>query len=268
MLAIDVQQGLNEAWSHVATFAPKLVAFVVIVFVGDVIAMAVAWSVGRVLERIGFDGWVQRGILRRPLERAGVDAFDVLWAVTFWAVFLFGLQLAFSVFGPNPISDLIEGVIAYLPNVFVAVLVLVIAAAIAEVVSDVLRAMLASVAGGALVARLAALAIVTFGVFAALDQLEIAPPIVIGLYYAVLAVIVGVFIVAVGAGGMPTMRRYWERASNALQAPAREAVREVAVEAPQDEPEIEQQPITLPIDAPSDWKPPRARGYDLGAPGT
>ena len=63
MLAIDVQQGLNETWYRVAAFVPKLVGFVVIVFLGDVLAMVLARKVDRVLERIGFDGWVQRGSL-------------------------------------------------------------------------------------------------------------------------------------------------------------------------------------------------------------
>src|SRR5437763_9384948 len=87
-LAIDVQQGLNETWYRVATFVPKFVGFVVIVFLGDVLAMVLARKVDRVLERIGFDGWDQRGLLGRTLESAGVDAFDVLWIVTVWGVVL------------------------------------------------------------------------------------------------------------------------------------------------------------------------------------
>src|SRR3954462_14339480 len=103
MLAIDVQQGLNEAWYRVATFVPKLVGFVVIVFLGDVIAKVLARMMDRVLERIGFDGWAQRGLLGRPLKRPGVAAADVLWNATVWAGFLFAAQLALGVFGPNPI---------------------------------------------------------------------------------------------------------------------------------------------------------------------
>jgi len=269
MLAIDVQQGLNEAWYRVATFVPKLVGFVVIVFLGDVIAMVLARMMDRVLERIGFDGWVQRGLLGRPLKRAGVDASDVLWIVTFWAVFLFAVQLALGVFGPNPISDVLERLIAYLPNVFAAVVVLVIAAALAKVAGDELRAILASVRDGTLIARLAELAIVTFGVFAAFDQLQIAPAIVIALYYAVLAALDGMFILAVGAGGMPTMRGYWERASNALEGSTSEVMGgEVAADPELNEAGFEEESMTISIDGPSDWKPPRARGYRLGATDT
>jgi hypothetical protein len=54
-------------------------------------------------------------------------------------------------------------------------------------------------------------------VFAALDQLQIAPRIVTGLWYAILAVVVGSAVVAIGGGGIKTMQRYWERATTTAE---------------------------------------------------
>jgi len=68
--------------------------------------------------------------------------------------------------------------------------------------------------GGQLLARGAGIAILVFAAFAALDQLQIAPRIVTGLWYALLAVVVGSVIVAVGGGGIRPMQRYWERATS------------------------------------------------------
>jgi hypothetical protein len=144
----------------------------------------------------------------------------------FWAVFLIALQLAFGAFGPNPVSDLLHGLIVYLPRIFVAVVILVIASALAKVVTDMLTAALATVSGGAWIARAAGAAILIFGIFAALNELQIAPEIVNGLYYAILVAIVGAFIVAVGGGGVRTMQRYWERASTSVESKGREIKRE------------------------------------------
>ena len=49
---------------------------------------------------------------------------------------------------------------------------------------------------------------------AAVDQLQIAPRIVTGLWYATLAAVVGSPIVAVGGGGIRTMQRYWDQTAN------------------------------------------------------
>jgi hypothetical protein len=227
MLAIDFQQGWNDAWQRVATFVPKFIAFVLILVVGFVVAKVLAKVVNGVLERVGFDRWVERGGLRETLARSRYDASDILAKIVFWAVMLFVLQLAFGLFGPNPVSDLLRGIIAYLPNIFVAILILVIAAAVARGARDILGSMLTSVSGGEWMARGAAAAILVIGVFAALDQLNIAPAIVTGLFYAILAILVGSAIVAVGGGGIRTMQRYWDRSATRLEEKGSEVRREV-----------------------------------------
>jgi hypothetical protein len=231
MFAIDFQQGWNDAWQSIATFLPKFIAFLVILVLGYVVAKVLAKVVNGVLERVGFDRWVERGGLRETLARSRYDASDILAKIVFWAVMLFVLQLAFGLFGPNPVSDLLRGIIAYLPNIFVAIIILVIAAAIARGVRDILGSMLTSVSGGEWMARGAAAAILVIGVFAALDQLNIAPAIVTGLFYAILAIIVGSAIVAVGGGGIRTMQRYWDRSATRLEEKGTEVRREVQPQA-------------------------------------
>jgi Conserved TM helix len=209
--AVNFQGGIENAWSNVATFLPKLAAALLILVVGYFVAKLISRILDRVLERVGFDRMVERGGLRQALARSKYDPSDILAKVVFWAVMLFVLQLAFGVFGSNPISDLLRGLIAYLPNIFVAILIVVIAAAIAKAATDLLSSLLSGMQGGQLLARGAGIAILVFAAFAALDQLQVAPRIVTGLWYAILAAVVGSVIVAVGGGGIRTMQRYWDR---------------------------------------------------------
>jgi hypothetical protein len=216
-LAVDFQAGVSSAWSNVITFVPKLAAALLIILAGYLIAKVIARVLNNVLERVGFDRAVERGGLKQALAQSKYDPSDIIAKLAFWLVFLVALQLAFGVFGPNPISDLLKGLIAYLPNVLVAILIIVVAAAIAKAVTDLLSSLLSSVSGGQLMARGAGIAILVFGVFAALDQLKIAPRIVTGLWYAVLAIVVGSAVVAIGGGGIKSMQRYWERATTAAE---------------------------------------------------
>jgi hypothetical protein len=209
----EFSNGLGDAWASVATFLPKIVGFLLILVIGYFIAKALGKVVDKVLERVGFDKAVERGGVGKALQKSRYDASSLLGKIVFYALMLFVLQLAFGVFGPNPISELIHGAIAYLPNVFAAVLIIVIGAAIAAAVKDIVEAALGSLSYGHGLALGASGAILVIAVFAALDQLEIAPTIVNSLFIALLAVIVGSAIVAVGGGGIRTMSRYWERAS-------------------------------------------------------
>ena len=210
--AVEWSQGIEDAWSNVATFVPKFLGFLVILIVGYFIAKLIAKAANAILERVGFDRAVERGGIKRALDRTKYDASDILGKVIFYALFLIVLQMAFGVFGPNPISDLLEGVIAYLPKVIAAILILVIAFAIAAAVRELIDATLGGLSYGRALANIAGAAIVVVGVFAALDQLQIAPAIVTGLFYAMLAIVVGSAVIAIGGGGIYPMRARWERA--------------------------------------------------------
>jgi hypothetical protein len=232
---IDIEGGLEEAWADVVRFAPKLLGFFIILLIGYFIAKALSKVANALLERVGFDDLVERGAMRQAFERSKTDASDVIGVVVFWLVFLIALQLAFGIWGPNPISDLMEGLIGYLPNIIVAVVILVIASVLAKALTDILEPMLGAVRGGTIIARGAGIAILVVGVFAALDQLQVAPTIVTGLFYALLIMVVGSTVVAFGVGGIPIARRYLERWSVSAEATARDVKTEVQSQAPGDE---------------------------------
>ena len=212
MVFAEVQwsQGVEDAWRDTASFVPKLLGFLVILIVGYFIAKAIAKAADVLLERIGFDRAVERGGVGRAVAGSKYEPSDVISKIVFYALFLIVLVLAFGVFGPNPVSDLLEGVIAYLPKVIAAIIIIVVAAAIAAAARDLIGATLGGLSYGAALANAAAIAIMVVGVFAALDQLQIAPHIVTGLFYALLAILVGVAVVAVGGGGIHPMRARWE----------------------------------------------------------
>lgn len=217
VLAVEFEQGIEDAFSDVAAFVPKLLGFLVILIVGYLVAKAVAKIADKVLEKVGFDKAVERGGIKQALSRSQYDASDIVGKVIFYALFLLVLQLAFGVFGANPISDLITSAIAYLPKVFVAIVIVVLAAAVAAAVKSVVQGAMGGLSYGNALANVASAFILAFGVFAALSQLQIAPNIVEGLYYAILALIVGSGIIAIGGGGIGPMRAQWEKALNKVE---------------------------------------------------
>ena len=220
LAAVDLEGGLERAWESILTFVPKLLGFLLILGIGYFVAKALESLLDRILERVGFDRIVERGGLRTALARSKLDASSILARIVFYVAFLFLLQLAFGLFGPNPISDVLEGIIAFLPNLFVAVVIVVITAAIATGAKTVIESVLGGLSYGRVLAVTAAVAIWFIGIAAALNQVDIAPEIVNGLFYAMLALVVGVGIVAVGGGGIQPMRERWQRALTRLDAEA------------------------------------------------
>jgi len=208
--SVNFGAGVSNAWSNVATFVPKFVVFLLILIIGYLIAKAIAKILTKVLQRVGFDRLVERGGIKRALDRSSYDAAGILAKIVYYAIMLFVLSTAFGVFGSNPISDYLRAIIAYLPLVFVAIVIVVIAAAIAAGAKSLIENSLGGLAYARVLANLASGFILAIGVIAALDQLHIAANVVNAVLYAVLAALVGIAIVAVGGGGIKTMAQRWE----------------------------------------------------------
>lgn len=217
---VDVAGSLENVLTSVLEFLPKLLGFLLILIIGWIIAKVLSKVVNQVLEKVGFDRAVERGGVKKAMAKTQYDAGDILAKLVFYMVMLFSLQLAFGLFPDNPISDLIRGIIAFLPNIFVAIVILVIATAIAAALKEIVEATLGGLSYGTALANAASIAVLAIGLFAALDQLRIAPNIVNGLFYALLALVVGSAIVAIGGGGIVPMRAQWEKAINKAEEEA------------------------------------------------
>ena len=212
-----MKDALNDMWRSVLLFAPKLIAFLVILIIGVIVAKLIAKVVDKILERVGFDRAVERGGIKRALADSQYDASAIASKIVYYALLLFVLQLAFGVFGPNPISLLLAEVIAFLPELFIAIVIVVIAAAIAAVVRDLLSTTLGGLSYGRMLANLASVFVIALGVIAALNQVGIAVSVTLPVLVAVLGTAGGILVVGVGGGLIKPMQHRWEHYLNTAE---------------------------------------------------
>src|SRR6516225_11182299 len=154
MNQLNLTQGVEQAWAAFMTFVPKLLLAFIVVVVGYFIAKLLSRVLTMVLHKLNFDRLVDRGGIRRALERSKYDPSSLLGRILFYCVLLVSLQLAFGVFGSNPVSDILNRLVMYLPNVFAAVLIIIVAAAVARAVGDILQAMMGALSYGRFLATL------------------------------------------------------------------------------------------------------------------
>lgn len=239
LAAIDVEGGFETAVQDAIALLPKIGAFLLILVVGLLLAKAVQKILTKVLQRVGFDRLVERGGVQKALATSRYDASTILARLVYYFVFLLVLSAAFGVFGAdNPVSAFLREILAFLPRIFVAVVIVVIAAAVAAAVRELVASTLGGLSYGPALAHAVGLLVVAVGVFAALDQLEIAPTIVTGIFYALVALIVLPLVIAFGVGGID---------------PAREAIRSAQAKAAQKAQEaraergVAEEPVTRPV---------------------
>lgn len=208
---MSMQESLLAAWTAVVVFVPKFLAFLAILIIGWLIAKAIAKAVGKLLERVGFDRAVERGGIKKALANSRFDASDIVGKIIYYALLLFVLQLAFGVFGPNPVSDLLTGIIAFIPALIVAIVIIIVAAAIAAAVKTLIQGTLGGLSYGKALANIASVFILFLGVVAALNQVGVATTVTTPVLIAILGTVAGVIVVGAGGGLIKPMQTRWER---------------------------------------------------------
>ncbi|MCT2226020.1 MULTISPECIES: hypothetical protein [Microbacterium] len=203
-------QALQDALAVVIAFVPLALLFLLILIVGLIVAKLISKGLEKLLEKVGFDRLVERGGIKKALAQSKLDASDIVGKIVYYTLVLFVLQFAFGVFGPNPVSDLLEGIIGFLPKIIVAIIIVVIAAAIAAGAKGLIQNTLGGLSYGKILGNIVAIFILFLGVTAALNQIEVATTVTTPILIAVLAIIAGVIIVGAGGGLIKPMQQRWE----------------------------------------------------------
>jgi hypothetical protein len=211
MLAVEFQQPIEDAFSKLFSFIPNLIVLILILVVGYFIARFIRRAIVTVLRKIRFDDYIDKAGIGGPLERAGfADSGKFLALIIYYLIMLVVLQVALSAFGNNPVSDVVNELIAFIPKAIVAIVIVIITGLVANAVRNILAPAVAEQDFGNLMTTVAVAAIWVIGGFAALDQLEFAQDIVDQLFTAIIGSISLILILKFGIGGIWEARdRFW-----------------------------------------------------------
>ena len=205
-----VRQGLNDAWEAIIEFTPKLVGALLILFIGWLVARVLRRFFEEVFRRVGLDRLLERAGMGETLTAAGYTVSGLLAMLVYWIAILITLLLASETLDIGGLSELIRDLIAYLPLVFVAAVVILVAGAVAAVVADLVRPW-AEREGVSWLTPVARWSIIGFGFLAAFNTLNLAEEIVNALFFALVATLGGIMVVAFGVGGIKSAEGWWKK---------------------------------------------------------
>lgn len=210
------------ALTTVFDFVPHLVAFLVIALVGWLVGLIFDKVVTGILRKIGFDRLSDRVGLTRMEQRMRwkVDSSQVLGRVVFWFIFLIFLIPAADALGVPTISNTLNIILDYLPNVFVALLALIVGVILGHFASELIggAADASRVGNGRIIGNVVRWAIIGFACLIALEQLKIAPPLITTLFAAVMGGLALAFGLSFGLGGRDHASRLLSRGEGRLLA--------------------------------------------------
>src|SRR3954452_9850417 len=187
---------------------PKIVGFLIILIIGWIIAAAPAKAVACLLRAVKFNDLARRSGFSNFVHQMGLqtDAAGALATIAQWFVRLIVLVVAFDALGLPAVSQVIEQLLLWLPNLVVALVVLVIAGLAANALSSLVRG--ASAEAGLtnpdLLATIARMTVWAFGIVVAVNQIGIAQALVNTLFMGFVAALALALGLAFGLGGRDT----------------------------------------------------------------
>jgi hypothetical protein len=206
----------QNLWSGVITFIPNLLIAVIIFIVGWIIAVALGKVIIQVVRLFKVDKLFQTIGAEEPLAKAGfrLDVGAFVGGLVRWFFIVVFLMAALEVLGLTQVNIFLrEVVLAYLPNVIVAALILVVAAFVADAMQKIVvgSAKAAGVPSTHLLGGITKWAIWLFAILAALYQLGIAGVFAQTLFTGFVAMLAIAGGLAFGLGGKDAAARYIEK---------------------------------------------------------
>ena len=196
---------LTNAVSLVSVSVPKLIAFLIILIIGWLIAGALATGVAMLLRKLKFNGLADSAGVSGVIANSGLqqDASGVIALVVKWFVRLIALIVAFDALGLPVVSEIFQKLLLWLPNLVIALVIVVIGGWAANAVAALVRAAATTAASANpnLVVSIARTAIWVFTAIVAINQLGIATELVQMLFAAIVGALALGLGLAVGLGG-------------------------------------------------------------------
>jgi hypothetical protein len=211
---IAVWESLKDFWGQVLLLLPKIVAGVVLLIVGWLVARLVRQGTLRVLRFARIDALAEKAGIENFLLRGGVSFtfVTILANVVYWTLLLTMVLAVLHSLGVAMAAELIERIILYVPNILGAVLVLIFGSLFANLVRTVTSGYPNNIGvkGVPFISGLTYYAVLFFVLTLALEQLAIGGAILVSAFQIAFGALCLALALAFGLGGRDVAARILE----------------------------------------------------------
>ncbi|MBI4280801.1 hypothetical protein HY628_01225 [Candidatus Uhrbacteria bacterium] len=210
-----VQSAFENVWLGFVAFLPKFLGAVVVFVVGLLVAVALKNIVVRVCGWLKLDLLAEKLDLKSWLAKVGLTLKigELLGWLVKWFVIIAALLAAADILEWNQITDFLHEVLLYLPNVIIAVVILLAGILLGNFVRNVVHRAVkaANLESADFLAGVSRWAIFLFSFLAALVQLQVAADLVRMLFAGLVAALALAVGLSFGLGGREQASRFLDK---------------------------------------------------------
>lgn len=205
----------QNLWAYFIDFLPRFIGALIVLVVGWIIALILGNLVVRIIDFLRIDHLIEKLGLKKGFQKADLElnvAKLVGWLVKWFLIAVF-LIAAADILHWTQITAFLNRVVVYLPNVIIAVIILLVGMIVANFTSEVVHKAVraAKLISADFLAGLAKWAILIFTFMAALIQLGIAAALIETLFTGFVAMLAIALGLAFGLGGREQASKFIDR---------------------------------------------------------
>jgi hypothetical protein len=197
-----ITNALNQFVTTIAQAAPKIVAALILLGIGLLVGRVIGWVVKKVAQKMNLDRYWSRTGIGESVTRAGWNLTRIISVAARWFVYLFFISAAVNVLEFTQLSQAINDVWLWIPNVVAFIIILVIGALIADFVGRWMQRELPArgVVGGKAIALVATGILYAIVLVVATTQLQIGEAILNSVISALIWGMAAAIAIGVGVG--------------------------------------------------------------------
>lgn len=196
---------LFNTWVGVIDFIPSLIGALIVLIIGLIVAAGLESLVQKIINAVKLDNLLRRAGLGQYFDRAGmqINSGKFIGALVYWFFVIVFILAATDILKLEGLSQFLRDVLYYIPNIIIAVLILIATVIVANLLKSIVRASVTSARlhASKFLGTLAWWVTISFGFISALIQLGIAPALLNTIITGLVAMIALGGGIAIGLGG-------------------------------------------------------------------
>jgi hypothetical protein len=218
MERFDLTQEFENVVGNIIGFLPNVLAALLILIIGSIVASALARLTRKVLQRLRFDRVIHSSAAGSMVSRVIESPSYFTGRIVFWLIMIGTISLAVAALNLPILNELLGAVYGYIPNIIAAVIIFLIASAISAGGARFVQRVMGNTAMSRVVSTAIPAITMSLAIFMILNQLGIATDIVNILFTGIVGAVALGLALAFGLGGREVARGLLEQAADNARA--------------------------------------------------
>lgn len=214
----DLRDEFENVVRTVVDFLPNILAAVIILIIGALIATLLGTVARKALQKLRFDRAINGSIVGKFTSRVVDSPARFTGKVVYWLIMIGVISLAVGALNLPLLNDFLAGIYSYVPNVIGAVVIFLVATAVSAGAASFVQRVLGRTALSRMMAAVIPAITMSLAVFMILNQLHIATDIVNILFTAMVGSVALGLALAFGLGGRDVARGILEQVADNVRS--------------------------------------------------